>query len=532
MIARLGIRARLTLLVSAVFAVASALAAVALVDAAERQLVDQTLASAEAVLGDYLTSFYGGVPTVALVDASEGTTFFWLDTAGNDLSELTMLDRVLIRWSAAAGYPTPDQPTAGRSNPAGSTVTGEGAVTAGRAAGPVFDAVRLPGGGVTVDPETGQLIGAGGALVRLATSPVAIGSVRTVDRGAEVMAVAQRLELPDGSQLDVGVSTPIRPVSNSLGTLRTILWITVPTLVAAVALITWLAATRALRPVDTITRRTRAITATNLSERVPVPPGRDDVHQLARTMNDMLSRLQRAQQVERQLVADASHELRSPVAASRAQLEVALAHPEAADWAATARVVLDEQLHLGHVIENLLALSRIDEQGVGAVTDVDLEELVSAEAARPHAKPVLAVAPRPVRIEGNPALVARAVRNLVDNAVRHAATGVTIGLRPPGAGSPASAAVVVDDDGPGVPADQRIRIFDRFTRLDSARRKDDGGTGLGLAIAREVARAHNGSISCEDAPGGGARFVLHLPLERDRRPPELTAASGTGEASP
>jgi signal transduction histidine kinase len=249
-------------------------------------------------------------------------------------------------------------------------------------------------------------------------------------------------------------------------------------------------------------------------------------------MNDMLSRLQRAQQVERQLVADASHELRSPVAASRAQLEVALAHPEAADWAATARVVLDEQLHLGHVIENLLALSRIDEQGVGAVTDVDLEELVSAEAARPHAKPVLAVAPRPVRIEGNPALVARAVRNLVDNAVRHAATGVTISLRPPGAGSPASAAVVVDDDGPGVPADQRIRIFDRFTRLDSARRKDDGGTGLGLAIAREVARAHNGSISCEDAPGGGARFVLHLPLERDRRPPELTAASGTGEASP
>jgi signal transduction histidine kinase len=360
------------------------------------------------------------------------------------------------------------------------------------------------------DPETGQLLTAGGAVVTVDYQPLAVGPVRAVERGDYVVAVSQRLALPDGSHLEVGVSSPLRPVTDSLDTMRTMLWIAVPALVAAVGVITWFAAQRALQPVHTITQRARAITATNLSERVPVPASSDDVNELATTMNEMLARLDHAQQRQRQFIADASHELRSPVAASCAQLEVALAHPDSVDWAATAATVLTEQAHLGRLIEDLLALSRLDEQGAGTLGDVDLDELVAAEAARHHSIPVRAEVAEPVRIRGNATLIARAVRNLVDNAGRHATTAVTVTVtvRQP---DPALAVIHVDDDGPGVAAEQRIRIFDRFTRLDDARRRDDGGTGLGLAIAREVTRAHGGQISCEEAPGGGARFTLWFP---------------------
>src|SRR5207237_5466488 len=129
-------------------------------------------------------------------------------------------------------------------------------------------------------------------------------------------------------------------------------------------------------PVQPTTRRTRAIPDANLSDRVPVPTSRDDIAELATTMNDMLARLDASRQRQRQFIADASHELRSPVAASCAQLEVALAHPDRADWSATAATVLQEQTHLGHLVDDLLALTRIDEQGIGTTSDVDLTDLL------------------------------------------------------------------------------------------------------------------------------------------------------------
>jgi signal transduction histidine kinase len=264
---------------------------------------------------------------------------------------------------------------------------------------------------------------------------------------------------------------------------------------------------RTLRPVHLITRRTRSITDANLSERVPVPESRDDIAELATTMNAMLARLDHAQRRQREFVADASHELRSPIAASVTQLEVALAHPTGSSWEATAAAVLDEQTQLGHLVDDLLALSQLDEQGVGAIAPLDLCELVVDELARPHPRPIDATIAARVLVEGNRAHLTRAIRNVVDNACDHAASAVGVsvsyvGDRP---------TIQVDDDGPGIPAEQRSRVFDRFARLDEPRSRNNGGAGLGLAIVREVVVAHGGAVTCTDSPAGGARITLDFP---------------------
>jgi signal transduction histidine kinase len=207
-------------------------------------------------------------------------------------------------------------------------------------------------------------------------------------------------------------------------------------------------------------------------------------------------------------VADASHELRSPVAASRVQLEVGLADPDATDWRTTATAVLAEQRHLSRLVDDLLALGRLDEGGIGPTAEVDLDDVIGREATRPQSVPVVVEECQPVRLLGSEQLLTRLVRNLIDNAARHAATAVHVSLRRNGQ----RATLDIDDNGPGVPPVDRDRIFQRFTRLDEARGRTDGGAGLGLAIAREVARAHGGDVRCDDSPRGGARFTVTLPL--------------------
>jgi signal transduction histidine kinase len=239
-----------------------------------------------------------------------------------------------------------------------------------------------------------------------------------------------------------------------------------------------------------------------------VPQARDEIHELASTMNDMLARVDAAHQQQRQFVADASHELRSPVAASRVQLEVGLASPEATDWPATATAVLAEQRHLGRLVDDLLALGRLDEGGVGLTTEVDFDDVVSRESARSQLVPIVVDECQPVRMIGNEQLLTRLVRNLIDNAARHTATDVHVALRVHGQ----QATLDIDDNGPGVPPADRDRIFQRFTRIDEARGRTDGGAGLGLAIARGVARAHGGEVRCDDSPRGGARFTVTLPV--------------------
>ena len=514
MTANLGLRARLTIIVTVVFATAIIVVAFVVVDVVQSRLVRDTRNSAEAVLADYLESVYGGTVAFGVVDAAEATQFFYRDADGNELDPVEYFRAVSTGFASVPGEPLidgepPDIAELLETTPEGglgsSVALGPIDVTT---AAPIGDIVFGTAGSVKVDAATGELLDAHGDTVLFSIFPTPVADPRPVDLGDSVVAVAQSLEFGDGTIIEVGVSSPLQPVNDSLDTIRQALWVVVPLLIASIAGVTWLASGRALRPVDDITTRVRAISASKISERVPVPGGGDEIQRLAVTMNDTLSRLDRSQQRQRQLVADASHELRSPVAASRAQLEVALANPDDTDWAAVTNTVLAEQEVLSRLIDDLLALSRLDESTGASRDALDLDDLVAAEAARTRRLPVRTMIKQPVRVHANPGHVTRAVRNLIDNATAHAVDTVVLTLE----ASDGTARVIVDDDGPGVPAVDRARVFDRFTRLDEARDRQRGGSGLGLAIAREVACSHEGDVTVTDGPLGGARFVLTLPI--------------------
>jgi signal transduction histidine kinase len=211
----------------------------------------------------------------------------------------------------------------------------------------------------------------------------------------------------------------------------------------------------------------------------------------------MLDRLERAYARQRQFVADASHELRSPIAALRQYSEVALAHPERVEDLAA--VTHAETLRMQALVDDLLLLARTDERRP-AGRPVDLDELVLAE------DPAAAVTP--VQIRADPAALQRALHNLAENAGRYAKSRVAWRLSE----VDGMAVVTVDDDGPGIAAADRERVFHRFVRLDSARSRSAGGSGLGLAIVAEVVAAHHGTVEISDSPLGGARFTVRLPL--------------------
>jgi signal transduction histidine kinase len=241
-----------------------------------------------------------------------------------------------------------------------------------------------------------------------------------------------------------------------------------------------------------------------------VPPEDDEIGRLAQTMNAMLDRLQAAADRQRRFVADASHELQSPLAASRTDLEVALAHPSSTAWPVTARDLLAQNDRMQRLVADLLFLARSD--ACPALTDpapVDLHELVLAEATRAPGDDRVTVdvsAVEPAFVLGRAADLRRAVRNLLENACQHASSTVSVALRTAGD----TARLVVEDDGPGIPAGDRARIFERFARLDTARSRTTGGTGLGLAIVKEAVERHHGLVRVEDSPSG-ARFVVTLP---------------------
>lgn len=323
------------------------------------------------------------------------------------------------------------------------------------------------------------------------------------------LVVADAVETADGS-LTVLVARALEPTDETIASVARALAVGLPVLLLLVSLTTWVVVGRALRPVAAISAEVRSITDIELDRRVPEPAAEDEIGQLARTMNAMLGRLQRARDRQRQFVSDASHELRSPIASIRHQLEVALAHPEGADLSLLADGVLQEDLRMQQVVEDLLLLARGDEGAGTGRQPVDLDDIALAEARRLRAGGGPSVDTTEVhaaRVQGDPAHLARAVRNLVDNAARHASTRVAISV-----GVEDSTAVLrVDDDGPGIEPADRARVFERFTRLDDARARGSGGSGLGLAIVAQVTAHHAGEVRCLAAPGGGARFEVRLP---------------------
>ncbi|MFD1934112.1 sensor histidine kinase [Nonomuraea mangrovi] len=276
-------------------------------------------------------------------------------------------------------------------------------------------------------------------------------------------------------------------------------------LLALMAWATWIGVGRVLAPVERIRSGLEQISATDLSDRMPVPDTGDEVAQLAVTVNDTLARLEDAVDRHRRFVSDASHELRTPLTAMLVRLE---GRPEGEDCE-TLREALGDAQRLSAIVQDLLLMARLD-AGVRAPDEVlDLGKLVADEIdRRPSRLPFTASIEPGLMVRGNRLRLDRLLTNLLSNADRYGESAVRITVARDGS----DAVVEIVDDGPGIPAGQREAVFRRFTRLDTARSRDTGGTGLGLPIARDIATAHGGTLRVADAPAKGARLVLRLPL--------------------
>ena len=277
----------------------------------------------------------------------------------------------------------------------------------------------------------------------------------------------------------------------------------------------WLVAGRALRPIGRITDVARDIQATSLERRIDLQGPDDELRRLADTFDAMLARIDAAFAAQRRFVADASHELRNPLAVIRTNNDVSSADPAlSVEGARRAERISTAVGRMTRLVDDLLAMARMEganvrretlrlaEVGAQAVEDVST---VAAERS------VTVVAPRGVAppVTGDRLSLRRAVANLLDNAVRHAPPGSSVDVEV--GGRDGWAWLAVHDDGPGIPPAEQPRIFNRFYRVDQARSRLDGGSGLGLAIVRQIAEGHGGSVRVVSTPGEGASFVLWVP---------------------
>ena len=316
-------------------------------------------------------------------------------------------------------------------------------------------------------------------------------------------------ESDEGETVIVGHS--LSDAKEAVGTVVGLLFVAVPVLVVIVFVLMLVVVGRALQPVERMRREVDAVTATNLDQRIVDPGSRDEIGRLATTMNRMLARLAESQATQRRFISDASHELKSPLASLRQFAEVSRDYPGRISEAELADAVLDESGRLERIVSNLLLLARADERSLQlSNAPVDVDDLLLAEASRLRGSTGIDVdssGVSAVRATGDHGLLVQVVRNLVDNAARHASSRIRLGLT----GAPGGAVLTVEDDGAGIPPSERERVFERFVRLDDARGRDAGGTGLGLAIVRELVVAHGGSVTVGDSPLGGASFTVTLP---------------------
>jgi signal transduction histidine kinase len=277
---------------------------------------------------------------------------------------------------------------------------------------------------------------------------------------------------------------------------------------ATMAAATSRAVTKTLTPVDAIRTELAEISATGLDRRVPVPGNQDEIKLLAETANATLDRLEGAYRQLRQFTSDASHDLRSPITAMRAQLEEALMYPQDTDWPKMTGAVLAGVERLQAIVTDLLTLARLDAGAPLTRVPTDLGRLVGAELGRrTYRMEIVKDLRQNVFVDCDRLRITRVLVNLLDNAERHATSQINVTVRADGL----TAVLEVIDDGAGIAIEHREKVFDRFTRLEASRDRDAGGSGLGLAIAREIAQAHQGTLTIQDSPRG-ARFVLRLPV--------------------
>ena len=335
----------------------------------------------------------------------------------------------------------------------------------------------------------------------------------------DVVLFTQRVEGPNGP-LTVAVASPLDSAQRSADELGNGLWLLTAFLTLLVGALAWVIAGRALRPVEAIRTEVLSISGTTMHRRVPVPAGRDEVRRLAETMNEMLDRLEAASARQREFVSDASHELRSPVATMRTDLEVALRDPDHANWpelaTAPARRERATRRARRRPARARPARRRPDRRDIRR----GRHRRARARGRRPpHRRdPVRHRAVSGGRVEGSGRQLTQVVRNLLDNAARHASGRVAVSVATVGE----EVVLSVEDDGPGIAPEDRARVFDRFTRLDAARARDAGGSGLGLALVKRIVSIHGGTVQVADTNGqGGARFEVRLP-ERGLTAPRLS----------
>lgn len=368
---------------------------------------------------------------------------------------------------------------------------------------------------VQVIDSSGALVGASAGAPRdpLVDPALFSGAGTTVSTESEDgtdLRVSGATADRQGNRYTILVGADGTGVDSTVTIVAVLLVIAMPLVVAGAAVATFVLVRRSLRSVEAIRLRVADISTHDLSERVPVPAHRDEVSALAVTMNDMLARIQSGHAAQRRFVGDASHELRSPLSTIISALEVGLTHPELLGPELVDETVLPEAQRMQTLIDDLLLLARADEHGVPLRTaDVDLDDLAASEARRIESttRHTVHADLTPTRLTGDADALTRVLRNLLENAVRHAHSRVEVSV------SAADGVVLlrVSDDGPGIPAEDRARVFDRFVRLDSDRSRTGGGSGLGLAIVAEIVSAHGGSVNAGARPGGGTVMTVQLP---------------------
>lgn len=346
-----------------------------------------------------------------------------------------------------------------------------------------------------------------------ATVPAACRGSETWDvipstgSGPDTLSMIRRVTLSDVNW-SIMVSMPMAAAQDDIAQVANAIRVGVPLLVVVVAVLLWLVTAQALRPVTRIAEQSEQISLGTLDQRLPDPVHDDEIADLTSHLNGMLDRLERASDAQHQFISDASHELRSPVATILAISE----HPAPASE--EIGVIHSEASRLSALVDALIELARAQEGTSQNRESFALDEMLLEDAERilvPAERRGVTIDTTDVRsvsILASRAAVSGIVRNLVDNAVRHARSEVVLACAVEGSW----ALVSVSDDGPGIPEDQRDRVFERFVRLDTGRARSLGGTGLGLALVKELVQAHGGEVWVSNSSRGGAAFQLRLPL--------------------
>jgi two-component system OmpR family sensor kinase len=328
---------------------------------------------------------------------------------------------------------------------------------------------------------------------------------------------------PSGTRYIVAIGNELERTDEELESLRRILGYVVPIALVAAGFGGWFLARRSLSPVVAMAERARRIGVENLGERLPIVNARDELGRLAATFNELLGRLEASLTQQRQFMADASHELRTPVTTARTAAAVALQqrHRDEHDYRQTLEIVEQQTIRLSRIVEDMFTLARADSGDYPVQqTPMYLDEVVDevARAAR-----VLASS-REVAIEaitvpsspftGDEDLIRRLIVNLLDNAIRFAPRNSTVRVQFDNAAD--GYAISISDRGPGIPLEDQPHIFERLYRGDPARGRGqpDGGAGLGLALARWIARVHGGDVTLAPSSDSGTTFVVSLPVPR------------------